>query len=134
MYSIWAPKLVFYNTLHEEKTEVDSDSNVFVNKEGGFVFAERMVIDETKIFKGSENNLIYERSYMKTFICEFNMEMYPFDTQKCNIDLRVKPKDQNFIELVVGKIELLRTEELMQYMIIHYEIKSILCNSVNILG
>ena len=61
---------------------------------------------------------------MKTFICKFNMEMYPFDTQTCVIDLRVKEKDDNFIALTEGDLELQREEELMQYIIIKYEMKN----------
>ena len=60
------------------------------------------------------------------------MEMYPFDTQVCNIDPRVKSKDQEFIDLVVGQIDLERKVELMQYMIINYEIKSIESSSVSV--
>ena len=75
--------------------------------------------------KGAENDLKDEKSYMKTFICEFNMEMYPFDTQKCLIDLRVKPKDESFIDLVVGSLQLARNKDLMQYMIIKYEMQPI---------
>ena len=30
MHSVWAPSLMFYNTLNEEKTLVDSDSNMYV--------------------------------------------------------------------------------------------------------
>ena len=93
-HSVWVPSIVFYNTLHEEESELDSGSNLFVRKVGGFVYADAIITDETKIFKGSENNFIYERSYMKTFICEFDMEKYPFDTQRCAIDIRVKPKDE----------------------------------------
>ena len=86
MHSVWAPSLVFYNTLNEEETVVDYVSNLFVRKSGWFVYAGEDNLDETKIFKGSENYFKYKRSYMKTLICEFNMEMYPFDTQKCSID------------------------------------------------
>ena len=61
---------------------------------------------------------------MKTFICEFNMEMYPFDTQRCLIDIQVKEKDDNFIALSVGDLGLQRGEELMQYMIIKYAMRN----------
>ena len=67
---------------------------------------------------------------MKTFICEFNMEMYPFDTQRCLIDLQVKEKDENFITLSVGDLKLQRHEELMQYVIIKYEMKKLESSNV----
>ena len=43
MFSIWTLRIVFYNTLHEEKTVVDSDSNLFVNKKRGFEFVKRII-------------------------------------------------------------------------------------------
>ena len=110
--------------MNDEETELDYYANLFVRQDGGFIYAEPLVVDETKIFKGSENTIIYERNYMKTFICKFNMEMYPFDTQTCVIDLRVKEKDDNFIALTEGDLELQREEELMQYIIIKYEMKN----------
>ena len=48
MNSVWVPSLVFYNTLNEDKTLVDFDSNIFVGKKGDFVFADSSVIDETQ--------------------------------------------------------------------------------------
>ena len=119
--SIWTPSLVFYNTLNKEETELDYYSNLFVKMSGGFVYAQPNVIDEAMIFQGSENSFFYERTYMKTFICEFNMGMYPFDTQRCTVDLRIKPKDESFISLTVGELDLQRSKELMQYIIIKYE-------------
>ena len=103
---------------------------MFVKKHGGFVYSGTDVVDEGKMFKGSENLFFYERSYMKTFVCEFNMEMYPFDTQRCVIDLRVKPKDESFIDLIVGNLELERSKELMQYIIIKYEMQNKKSSSV----
>ena len=130
--SVWTPSLIFYNTLNKEKTLLDDDSNLFVKKNGGFAYAGTNVVDEGKLFKGSENYLLYERSYMKTFVCEFNMEMYPFDTQRCIIDLRVKPKDESFIDLIVGDLALERNNELMQYMIIKYEMQNKRSSSVRL--
>ena len=129
-HSLWTPSLVFYNTLNEEETLLDYYSNLFVRKEGGFVYAKPVVVDETRIFKGSENLIIHERTYMKTFNCEFNMEMYPFDTQRCLIDLQVKEKDENFITLTVGDLELQRSEELMQYIIIKYQMRNVKSSNV----
>ena len=65
---------------------------------------------------------------MKTFNCEFNMEMYPFDTQKCFIE-----KDESFISLIVGELGLQRSEELMQYIIIKYQMKKIKSSNMIIL-
>ena len=49
------------------------------------------------------------------------MGLYPFDTQRCTIDLRVLTDDEDFIAVKAGSLNLQRSTELMQYMIIKYE-------------
>ena len=37
------------------------------------------------IYQGSENVLILSRVYTTTWVCEFDLTMYPFDEQKCDM-------------------------------------------------
>ena len=38
-------------------------------------------VDETEIFKGSENSLVMNQTYTHNFQCNFELSYYPFDTQ-----------------------------------------------------
>ena len=121
--TLWVPKLVFQNTLNEEKTVVDEESDLLVKKMGGFEFAGTEMVDESRIYKGHENPLIYKRSYLKTFECQYDMALYPFDTQKCSIIMELLLSDQGFINLIAGDLNILMELDMMQYTITKWELK-----------
>ena len=39
------------------------------------------------LFKGSENVIYYERERTVNWICHYNMRWYPFDTQRCTLQM-----------------------------------------------
>ena len=92
-------------------------------RSGNSTLTSKEIGDEAKVYKGSENVMMYKRSNFKTFLCEFNMFLYPFDTQTCTINIEVPTEDSDFIALKPGKLILLRTKELMQYIIINYKLE-----------
>ena len=42
-------------------------------------------IHNNHIYAGSENELLLARIYTTSFTCDFNMALYPFDVQECNL-------------------------------------------------
>ena len=42
-------------------------------------------IHNNHIYEGNENELILDRIYTTSFTCDFNMALYPFDVQECNL-------------------------------------------------
>ena len=121
--NVWVPKIVFQNTRNEEKTIVDSEADLLVKKSGGFEYEGIETIDETRSYKGHENPMIFKRSYFKTFQCQYDMSLYPFDTQKCSIIMEAPLSDQGFINLMAGDLNLLLKLDMMQYTIIKWELK-----------
>ena len=67
--------------------------------------------------------MIYKRSYFKTFQCQYDMSLYPFDTQRCYIIMEAPLSDQGFINLMAGDLNLLLKLDMMQYTIIKWELK-----------
>ena len=91
--NIWLPILVFTNTDNNEVTSGDGDSEVTVTRESEFVRSESNVVEEINIFNGEANRLTYERIYTKTLRCDFQLQLYPFDSQKCFVDISTKKLD-----------------------------------------
>ena len=97
---IWFPFIVFENTEDNEATEVrvntksivlycivlqvSVNTEVFVSREGDFSRSSDDVVEEINIFLGGENSLTFQQVYTKTFKCEYQLHMYPFDTQVGN--------------------------------------------------
>ena len=56
-------------------------SQIFCRVLGNFTLSEQDVVDETYLFKGSQNSLILTQSYTHDFQCVYQLERHPFDTQ-----------------------------------------------------
>ena len=39
------------------------------------------VIEEINIFTGGDNRITFQQVYSKSFKCEYQLQLYPFDTQ-----------------------------------------------------
>ena len=56
---------------------VDGKTSMEVERMGNFTVAKNKLV-----FEGSENPLSVSRFYKTSFICDFDMAWYPFDTFK----------------------------------------------------
>ena len=80
---IWMPYLIFKNTEKNEATVKDAEAEITLTREGNFTRSDDSIIEEINIFNGIENKIIFEKVYTKTFRCEYQLQLYPFDTQAC---------------------------------------------------
>ena len=58
-------------------------TDIFVQRDGEAQRNSIKDIDESEIFKGTENSLKMEQIYTRAFQCVFKLAKYPFDTQVC---------------------------------------------------
>ena len=112
---IWVPKPTFSNTATNEQVIVDVRSDLFIKGEGNYTYAEEEIADETRIYKGSENPIYYTRSYSVSFLCDYNLALYPFDTQTCKIVLDLPVFEQSLVTLVTRAINMDGKTELLKY-------------------
>ena len=56
---------------------------VSVERSGNFTRNAMTEIDNVYLFKGSDNSVIINRIYETRWICNYAMNFFPFDTQKC---------------------------------------------------
>ena len=84
--SLWLPKVIYENTDQKDTKRLEDnwewETRVFVRRqqENGTMSGLDSV-DETEIFKGSENSLVMNQTYTHTFQCNVELSFYPFDTQ-----------------------------------------------------
>ena len=87
IHSLWLPKVIYENTDQKETTRLGDrnwewETRVLVRREQqkGTMRGPESV-DETEIFEGSENSLVMNQTYTRTFQCNYQLSYYPFDTQ-----------------------------------------------------
>ena len=78
---LWIPFVVFENTENNDATRGDKDTEVTITREGEFTQSTFDVIEEKNIFTGDQNRITFHQVYTKSFKCEYQLQLYPFDTQ-----------------------------------------------------
>ena len=116
---LWIPQLIFKNTRMLEGT-ITNDEEVIVNVErkGDFIKSKRIRTHEILIFEEDENPLTYKRSFRKVFQCQYDMRLYPFDSQTCFIDLILRESAEKFVDIIPAMIEMRGDTELLQYQVL----------------
>jgi hypothetical protein len=83
--AIWIPSLLFDNSVEERHVVNDEFSSIAIYQETqGFKILNEF-LQENIEYKGSENYLIFSRTYKMDLVCEFEQHNFPFDTQTCSI-------------------------------------------------
>jgi len=98
---LWMPVLSFPNARQAEGTVVDSGSSTIVLKLGTPLEDDIQRSIEARIYKGVESPLINMREYFVSFNCDFDLKMYPFDTQVCDMQYQVNGIPIRFLSLGV---------------------------------
>ena len=80
--NIWVPNLIYRNNKENADTRSAlGKSKVNINRRGDFTRSGLDILDEIEIFRGKENPIIMHQSHTKTFQCDYNLKVFPFDTQ-----------------------------------------------------
>ena len=114
---IWTPKLILDNTKQKTRTKTDSESVISVKREGNYTRNTLEDVDNIYIFKGLYNPLDMSRVYQTEWICDYEMNWYPFDTQNCRMTFAVTQDMNNFIRLVGDGHTYQGPVELTQYFV-----------------
>ena len=85
---IWTPAVIFSNTKDDDRTQIDEYTLVRVLPNEDFLYtkSDMSVKENIFYFKGSENILELSRTYRVDFLCNYDMALYPFDTQICSLN------------------------------------------------
>ena len=123
---IWIPQVIFYNT--EVKTETLNDNKAFgrVVRAKSYERQNNSFLHNAYLYKGSENPILLDRVYTGKFICEYDMSIYPFDSQKCTAKFILKGSSGRFIDLIGRNASYLGPIHLPQYFVMGTTIKQII--------
>ena len=108
---LFVPSLLFKNTKTMERTKLDSATELFGRKEGVGKKPGDKELLEVALFSGSENPVVYSRSYFLEFTQDFDLQFYPFDEQLVTVEIcPTQPAIKLMPELLdfVGSIDMRR--------------------------
>lgn len=82
------PQIAFKNSKPEINIIYDDSALVEILRNGSPQPNDDSELHEIAIYSGSENPILYLRSYELELRCTFKLEFYPFDAQQCKIEVR----------------------------------------------
>jgi len=85
---IWIPKIVFANSQEKIYIKHEPLSTLLIMREDDPIRKFSFELNEYEEFEGKDNALIYENVFALKFTCNFDLHLYPFDTQHCKIMVR----------------------------------------------
>ena len=134
--NVWVPELTFANTEERPSTVVDKKTSIAVYKigkvnldsiipnfkpfifVGGFKLSETFENENIQYFSGKENYLFMRRFYNQRFLCDYQLNWYPFDIQNCFMRMEIKKSNSPFIQLLVDQYKYTGPQFLTQYEVI----------------
>ena len=116
--SIWSPQIIFDNTKTKKKSTLkDATVRILPNPRFTYKKADITSTNNVYLFNGMENKIEISQVYDIDFICQYDMLLYPFDTQHCNMDFVLTAVLDNFCELDVANFSYTGPLDLRQYFI-----------------
>ena len=100
VHNIWYPRFDQPSNL---KTSITIEHHgVFVQRQDNFTrFSEKEEILRSRIFNGAENTIVMSQTQQVEVFCIFEqVHMYPFDNEKCNLEIAMKEKNTAFVNLL----------------------------------
>ena len=103
--SIWYPRFEKPSNL---KTLITTEYNgVVVKRKNNFTkFNDKKFLLKSRIFSGVDNTIVMSETHQVEVFCIFEqLAMYPFDEEKCEINVAMKERFTNFINILPQVID-----------------------------
>ena len=75
------------------------------------------------MFRGDENPLVMKQVYTHRFQCSFDVERYPFDIQRCSIEMVLGSYDVKMVRLVPSNFSMNQDKEMALFTITSWELE-----------
>ena len=117
MNKIWKPWSVFENIEDNnqwQKTSVQDRMMIIPDQEFNFEMDDKTNFRKTRLFNGQTNIIDYQRQFTVNWFCDFDMRWYPFDSQRCTMEIF---QSESSITLIPASVAYLGPLELTQHIV-----------------
>ena len=97
------PTLVFTNTKHRTEATFRNDSSfvtIQINPDVKPKHPTTEEIHNDDLFDGKDCTITASKYFTVEFICPYEMDLYPFDIQKCFASFEPKANSEYFLEII----------------------------------
>ena len=123
--SLWYPLILFHNVAKQSSWEeflYRREHTVVRNPDKSHYKGDLTYANNVYLYRGAEHKQRSKKEMNVVWICNYDMRMYPFDTQICTMDLYIE--DSEKVILVAGNLTYQGPMDLAQYFVHNYWICS----------
>ncbi len=124
--TMWIPQIIFHNTENKKESVSDDQAFATIKRSGSYILQPPSYLHNAHLYYGNENPITISRVYSEKFLCEFDMRVYPFDTQNCSVQIVMKGNSGNFVRLVSKKLQYLGPIDLTLYFVKQTDIYNVI--------
>ncbi len=124
--TMWIPQIIFHNTENKKESVSDDQAFATIKRSGSYNLRPLSYLHNAHLYEGDENPITISRVYSEKFLCEFDMRVYPFDTQNCTVELIMKGNSGKFVRLVSSQLEYLGPIDLTLYYVKETDIHNVI--------
>jgi len=124
---IWFPSMVLLNELSADDTITFIERQEYAlvrNPENKYDPVGAGEIDNTNMYSGDINKHYMRKEFVTTWMCEYNMMWYPFDTQECSMQYKIANRYSDFAAAIPEKLSYAGPTDLTEYTVKGYR----MCN------
>ena len=122
---VWFPALIFYNTEDKTESSVDEKTYWVAARESSYRRRNHSHLHNAYVYRGGENPFYLSKVHSVTFLCDYNMARYPFDTQSCAVLMKLKHSEINFARLRATKVTYRGPADLPQYVVLATDMREV---------
>ncbi|XP_047474147.1 uncharacterized protein LOC125028711 [Penaeus chinensis] len=97
---VWKPEITLRDDTHSSVDKILHSDFLYVLRAGLPLPDDDTTISEDDEYKGSENILVQEQEVTLTVRCQFDLQMYPFDQQRCAIVIKIQDLSADFFSFI----------------------------------
>ncbi|XP_071539015.1 uncharacterized protein [Panulirus ornatus] len=118
MMKLWSPLVKLLNTDTIDQSLLAEDATTLVKRMTKPLGRDEGAAAEVDIYSGEENPLSVSRKYATVYACQFDLTLYPFDSQYCDVHLQIVSGQVSFLDVhPSSSVEYLGSHVLNEYQI-----------------
>ncbi|KAK3850714.1 hypothetical protein Pcinc_042595 [Petrolisthes cinctipes] len=99
MRKLWSPLVKLLNTDTIDSSLLADDATTLVRRLVPPLGRDEGAAAEVDIYSGEENPLSVSRKYSTEYACRFDLTLYPFDNQHCDVHLQIVSGQVSFLDV-----------------------------------
>ncbi|ROT70083.1 neurotransmitter gated ion channel [Penaeus vannamei] len=114
---LWKPRIITTDEAGSLVDLVNRGSSLVVVRMSEPLPEDDVMVTKAIVFPGSGNPLLLIEELSITFQCQFDLLWFPFDNQRCSLNLKLNDVESKLVRMIASEPQYLGPEKLLEYQV-----------------